>query len=64
MGSILSLWKEKHELKARVQPVTIGKTEQAAKRVCSGFMSCASIPGTGVKFIKSCEALSYRRRQY
>lgn len=63
-ASTLSLWQEKQELKVRVQPLTVRKTKQAAKRVCSGFMSYASIPGTKVKFINPCEALGYRRRQY
>lgn len=36
----------------------IRRTKQAAKGVCSDFMSSASIPATEVKFINSCEALS------
>lgn len=63
-ASMLSLWKEKHELKVSVQPVIVRKTKQATKRVCSGSMSSASIPATEVPFINSCEALGYRRRWY
>lgn len=59
-ASVLSL-KEKQELKVRVQPFTVRRTEQAAKGVCSGFMSYASIPATEIKFINSCEALSTGR---
>lgn len=57
---ILSLWKEKHKLKVTVQPVAVRKT----KRICSGFMSSASIPATEVKFIKSWGNISASDRHF